>query len=335
MLGTKINESTARRLKTEYLQKLQNLAAVGVENVQPTVKTLPLKTQGRPLLLGVELDQAVQEYITSLRAIGGVVNTAIVIAAAEGIVSTRDASKLTSHGGHIEITSTWAKSLLSRMSYVKRKCSNTGKVPTPLFNEIKNVFLADVTAEVIMNDIPDDLIINWDQTALQFVPTGQWAMHQSGEKVVPISHSDDKRQITAVLIYKGKTSRCHPKVDFPEWWDIWHSENHWSNEETMHRYIEKIIVPFIEKKRIALKLPTTHPALVLYDCFRGQTTAEIESLLEKNNIVTVQISANCTDKLQPMDVSVNRPMKDRLRKNSGHSMLGKSKNNSKLFLWTK
>ena len=45
------------------------------------------------MLLGVELDQAVQEYITSLRAIGGVVNTAIVMAAAEGIVSTRDASK--------------------------------------------------------------------------------------------------------------------------------------------------------------------------------------------------------------------------------------------------
>ena len=153
-------------------------------------------------------------------------------------------------------------------------------------------------------------------------------MHQSGEKVVPISHSDDKRQITAVLAatmkgeylppqlnYKGKTSRCHPQVDFPEGWDIWHSENHWSNEETMHRYIEKVIVPFIEKKRIALKLPTIHPALVLYDCFRGQTTAKIESLLEKNNNVTVQIPANCTDKLQPMDVSVNRPMKDRLRKN--------------------
>jgi len=61
------------------------------------------------------------------------------------------------------------------------------------------VFLADVTAEVIMNDIPDDLIINWDQTALQFVPTGQWTMRQSGDKVIPISHSDNKCQITAVL----------------------------------------------------------------------------------------------------------------------------------------
>ena len=62
-------------------------------------------------------------------------------------------------------------------------------------------------------------------------------------------------------------------------------------------------------------MPTTHPALVLYDCFCGHTTAKIKSLLEKNSIVPVQIPADCTDKLQPMDVSVNRPMKDRLRKN--------------------
>jgi hypothetical protein len=61
------------------------------------------------------------------------------------------------------------------------------------------VFLADLTAEVLMNDIPDELIINWDQTGLRIVPTGQWTMHLVGEKVIPIAHADDKRQITAVL----------------------------------------------------------------------------------------------------------------------------------------
>ena len=85
------------------------------------------------------------------------------------------------------------------------------------------MFLADVTAVAIMNNIPDDLIINWDQTAVQFVPTGQWTMHKSDDKLVPTAHSDDKRQITAVLaatlsgiylslqlLYEGKTVRCHP-----------------------------------------------------------------------------------------------------------------------------
>ena len=77
------------------------------------VKSLPLKPQVRPVLLGVELDMAVQQYVQALRTAGGVVNTTIVIAAAMGIVSARDPTKFTSHGGHINITKTWAVSIRS------------------------------------------------------------------------------------------------------------------------------------------------------------------------------------------------------------------------------
>ena len=72
-----------------------------------------------------------------------------------------------------------------------------------------------------MNDIPDDLIINWDQTGVPLIPTDEWTMHRAGEKFIPIANSDDKRQITAglaasmageylapQLIFKGKTQRC-------------------------------------------------------------------------------------------------------------------------------
>ena len=72
-------------------------------------------------------------------------------------------------------------------------------------------------------------------------------------------------------------------------------------------------MPYIDKKRQDLDLEKSHTALVLFDCFRGQTTATIQSLLQKNNIVAVQIPPNCTDKLQPMDVSINKPMKDGMR----------------------
>ena len=327
-LGRKVPETSARRFKSEYLQRIKAMVKdrEKSENVALIVNRLSTKPRVRPLLLGEDLDKAVQDYIGAMRTVGGVVNTTIVMAAAEGIVSARDVSKLSSHGGHIHITKTWAQSLLNRMGYVKRKCSNAGKVSVTRFAEIQEAFLADVTAEVVMNEIPDDLIVNWDQTALHFVPTGQWTMHRSGDKVVPITNSDDKRQITAVLaasmageylppqlIYTGKTERCHPCISAPDGWDIWHSNNHWSNEDTMKRYIEMIIVPFFTRKRQALELDNFHPALVLFDCFRGQTTADITLLLEKHNIVSVQIPANCTDKLQPMDIAVNKPVKDELK----------------------
>ena len=49
---------------------------------------------------------------------GGVVNTAIVIAAAERVVSAKDAGMLREHSRYVQIIKTWAVSLLSRMGYV-------------------------------------------------------------------------------------------------------------------------------------------------------------------------------------------------------------------------
>ena len=92
----------------------------------------------------------------------------MVIAAAEGIIS---ATKLNSYGGHIVITKSWARLSLNRMGYVKRKCSTFGKIPPAQFEESREIFLADVAAEVVMNEIPRDLIIKWDQTALSILWT--------------------------------------------------------------------------------------------------------------------------------------------------------------------
>ena len=126
--GISINESTARRLKSEYLMKLkQEISERKDQQGEDTttgepvvIKTLETKDRGRPLLLGKELDAAVQEFVNNLRAANGVVIRVVVMGAAEGIVCHRDVSKLSSHSGHIEITKSWAKSLLTRMGFVKR-----------------------------------------------------------------------------------------------------------------------------------------------------------------------------------------------------------------------
>ena len=55
------------------------------------------------------------------------------------------------------------------MGYVKRKSSNAGKVTVPQFEELKEMFLVDVKAEVVMNDISKEMACNLDQTQLQLV----------------------------------------------------------------------------------------------------------------------------------------------------------------------
>ena len=92
------------------------------------VDTLPLKKRGRPLLLGSELDDQVKCYIKDARAAGTPIDTAAVMASGEATVRKIDKNLLKDNGGPIDITKTWAKSLLSRLGFVKRKANSTAKV---------------------------------------------------------------------------------------------------------------------------------------------------------------------------------------------------------------
>ena len=52
---------------------------------------------------------------------------------------------------------------------------------------------------VEMEEIPSDLIINWDQTAIKYVPVLNWTMTNEGAQRVEVVAANDKRQITAVF----------------------------------------------------------------------------------------------------------------------------------------
>ena len=83
------------------------------------------------------------------------------------------------------------------MEYVKRKCCNADKITYTHFKELKEDFLADVKAGVLINDLSQDLMFNWDQTAIQLVLTRQWTMNHAKEKVNAIKNLENKCQIKA------------------------------------------------------------------------------------------------------------------------------------------
>ena len=96
--------------------------------------------------------------------------------------------------------------------------------------------------------------------------------------------------------------------------DIWHTPNHWANSETsLIRLVQNIAIPYIRETRKKLDLNEEHMALVIYDTFKGHTGEEMKSILVQNNVISVIVPANCTDLLQPLDLSVNKPFKDHLR----------------------
>ena len=50
-----------------------------------------------------------------------------------------------------------------------------------------------------MEEIPAELILNWDQTGIKFVPSYTWTMDQQGSKRVEVAGANDKRLITAIF----------------------------------------------------------------------------------------------------------------------------------------
>jgi len=58
----------------------------------------------------------------------------------------------------------------------------------------------DIKNVVELDEIPPQLKLNWNQTAIHYVPVGSWTMELEGAKRVDIAGKDDKHQITAVFL---------------------------------------------------------------------------------------------------------------------------------------
>lgn len=69
----------------------------------------------------------------------------------------------------------------------------------------------------------------------------------------------------------------------------------------------------MEGKLKELELSVDQTALAIFDVFKGQQTEGVLKILEENNILVVSVPTNCTDRLQPMDLSVNKSVKEFMR----------------------
>ena len=89
------------------------------------------------------------------------------------------------NNGPLQLTSNWGKSLLriqDGFCEQKPKGCSTKKLMVHNLEEIKEQFLNDIVAVVEVENIPDELILNWDHTAINIVPGSSWTMNQKGEK---------------------------------------------------------------------------------------------------------------------------------------------------------
>ena len=154
-----LKETSVRRFMNHYQTQLKTSTKEipGSSIAQDLVS----KKQGHPIMVDEEFDEQVREYIRELRKLG-VINAHVVIAVGMRLVLNKDANLLEENGGHICLTKNWARYLLSRMGFVKRRANSKSKVSVEQFDELKELFLLDFNNVIEMDDVPGELVINWD-----------------------------------------------------------------------------------------------------------------------------------------------------------------------------
>ena len=277
-------------------------------------------------------DGVIKNTIDGLRDGGTAINKATFIGVVQGTLTASAPHTLITNGGHIDPASRGLRqSFYKRHNMVRRRKTSSRKSIT----DHERALLHEEFVETVNNDIEqfeieDELVINFDETALPILPAESYTMNVRGGTNVRIVGAGDKRNITGVvggsragdripwqLIYKGTTDRCHPDRNlFPPDWCITHSPNHWSTKATKLQYLIEIILEYVKGARERLSLARGDDyALVIFDYQTTNTrNPDFIAQLTQNRILWAIVPSGMTDTCQPMDQIVNRKIKSELKK---------------------
>ena len=224
------------------------------------------KKQGRPTLLPEEIMTKTTNLVKALRLKGAPITSQVINSVARGIIEANDRSILIENGGYLTLNHQCGRNVLYRIARdgkkMTRRKGTTEKIPVSpgLLKEVKLNYQRQIKLLQSWNDIPDDLIINFDQTPLSYVSSPNHTLEVQGATSEPLVGKGKKKQITGTftvtksglflpmqVIYEEKTDRCHPRgIEFPQGFNVTHSENHWSNEEKVIEQLETIVFPYLE-----------------------------------------------------------------------------------------
>ena len=126
------------------------------------------------------------------------------------------------------------------------------EIPEGAKQEVELLYLHNIVTLVEEHNIPQNLILNFDQTPLKYVPVSHNTMAKKGVKSVAITGGPGKGSVTGTfvitlngdfltlqLIYGGKTRQSLPRYKFPHSFSLSVSPNHFSNTEESIKIINE------------------------------------------------------------------------------------------------
>jgi sulfur relay (sulfurtransferase) DsrC/TusE family protein len=292
----------------------------------------PCRGPGRCTILGEypEIEEAVIAALQSMRDRGLTVNILIIRLVMRGLIKTMRPQLLRELRLSKGFVSKWAHSALNYSWRVRTTAAS--KLPNDWRD--RGIETAKrIAVNMQLYKVHPSLVVNMDQTGVHLAPADQRTYEVKGAKVVKVIGADDKRQITCCvassmdgdllplqLIFQGKTNACHP----PETQEskeahlhMTHSENHWSNLETMKQWVDDVLLPYAARSCQKHNLPRDSHIVLVLDVWKVHIGEEFRRFLRGeaySHIHLVYVPASCTSQLQVADVILQRPFKHGLRK---------------------
>jgi len=262
-------------------------------------------------------ENALKKWIIDLRNRGLGATPSIVKSKMTELLSNDFSEQYPNAAREFKASDSWFNLLLRRHKFSLRRRTKIGqKLPQELQQKVADFheFIKNIRIE---NNFDPSCIINLDETPVFFDMAGAMTIDYRGAKTVHIrTTGNDKNRFTCVLavladgtklppmiIFKGKRLQ---KGDYPPDVIVRMNEDGWMTEKLMVDWLnavwgEKIIKH--GKKR----------SLFIVDSFRGHLTQSVKSKCQEQNLVLGVIPGGLTSIVQPLDVSINKPFKDRLR----------------------
>ena len=104
-----MKETSLRDWRNAYLKELKANSKDAKDNEAVKISALPAMKRGRPPLLGVKMDECLQNLILRMRERGTAIGTTVVVGIGRGLMFKNK----TSFGlGEVELTRGWARSVL-------------------------------------------------------------------------------------------------------------------------------------------------------------------------------------------------------------------------------
>ena len=127
----------------------------------------------------------VKDIPLGTRMARGVINRLISIATE--VVRANNSNLLKKYGGDLMLSDKWARGVLEKLSWSKRKGTTRKVDPSPQFlAKGKLTFQRNISVLVSEHDVPSSLIINTDQTPLFYVIKGKYTFSFKGAKNIPL-----------------------------------------------------------------------------------------------------------------------------------------------------